>query len=94
MTTSHQIGAGEFKSKCLKLLDIVAETHEPLLITKHGKGIAQLVPVPPEVDLCGALSGSVLFEGDIVAPLENTWDANRCPSFCQKRLPPCSTLTF
>ena len=77
MATSHQIGAGEFKSKCLKLLDIVAETREPLLITKHGKGIAQLVPVPPEIDLFGALSGSVLFKGDIVAPLENTWDANR-----------------
>lgn len=69
------IGAGEFKVKCLQLLDDVAETREPLVITKFGRPVATLVPMPPQVMLRGALKGSVLFEGDIISPLENEWEA-------------------
>lgn len=69
------IGAGDFKAKCLKLLDEVAETREPLVITKYGTPIAKLIPMPAGVDLFGAMKGSVISQGDIVSPLENEWDA-------------------
>jgi len=69
------IGAGEFKAKCLQLLDEVADGREPLVITKFGKPVAKVVPMPPKVTLRGALKGTVLFEGDIVSPLENEWEA-------------------
>jgi len=39
--------------------------------------LVQPVPVPAKVDLFGALSSSVLFEDDIVAPLDEAWNANR-----------------
>lgn len=71
------IGAGDFKAKCLKLLDEVARTREPLVVTKHGKAVAKLVPIPPETGLFGALAGSVRQEGDIVSPLENDWEVSR-----------------
>lgn len=71
------IGAGDFKAKCLKLLDEVARTRESLIVTKHGKAVAKLVPIPPETGLFGALAGSVRQEGDIVSPLENDWEACR-----------------
>ncbi len=71
------IGAGDFKAKCLKLLDEVARTREPLVVTKHGKAVAKLVPIPQEAGLFGALAGSVRQEGDIVSPLENDWEACR-----------------
>ena len=71
------IGAGEFKAKCLRLLDEVAEQRESLVITKRGKPIARLVPVPVETKLFGALAGSVRFESDIVAPVSVEWDAAR-----------------
>jgi prevent-host-death family protein len=71
------IGAGDFKARCLKLLDGVAETREPLIITKHGKPVAKLVPMPPEIDLFGALAGSVRQEVDIVSPLNEEWEACR-----------------
>ncbi len=71
------IGAGDFKAKCLKLLDEVALTREPLVITKHGRPVAKLVPMPPETELFGAMAGSVRREGDIVSPLENEWNACR-----------------
>lgn len=73
MATS--IPAGEFKAKCLKLLDQVAEGRETLVITKHGRPVAQLVPMPPERSLYGAMRGSVTIHGDIISPLENEWEA-------------------
>lgn len=71
------IGAGEFKAKCLKLLDEVAETREPLVITKHGKPVAQVVPIPQRRDIFGAMKGSVLWEGDIISPIDVEWEANK-----------------
>ena len=71
------IAAGEFKAKCLQLLDDVAETRQPLVITKFGKPIAQVVPLPEIAPLRGALKGTVLFEGDIISPVGNAWEATQ-----------------
>lgn len=71
------MGAGEFKAKCLQLLDEVAHTGEPLVITKRGKPVAKLVPISTEIDLYGALEGSVTYEGDIISPLDDDWAACR-----------------
>ncbi|WP_157138666.1 type II toxin-antitoxin system Phd/YefM family antitoxin [Asticcacaulis biprosthecium] len=75
MDDSTSIGAGDFKAKCLKLLDQVAETRQPLTITKHGKPVARLVPIEPKRPLFGALKGSVYYEGDIISPIDVEWDA-------------------
>lgn len=71
------IGAGEFKAKCLQLLDDVAEQRETLVITKHGKPVAKLVPVEPEQRMFGALKGSVIAELDIVSPINTEWESAR-----------------
>ena len=72
-----QIGAGEFKSKCLKLLDEVAVERKTLVITKHGKPVAQVVPMPAKGELVGSMRGSVLWEGDIISPLDVEWEAQK-----------------
>ncbi len=69
------IGAGDFKAKCLQLLDDVAEQRATLIITKRGKPIAKLVPVDPEQKLFGALQGSVVAEADIISSVADEWDA-------------------
>ncbi len=69
------IDAGELKTKCLQLLDDVAKNRTPLVITKHGKPVAKLVPMPPEKPLFGAMAGSAHYESDIVSPIEVAWDA-------------------
>lgn len=70
------IPAGEFKAKCLKLLDEVAEKRETLVITKRGKPVAHLIPPPAEkIDPFGVLKGSVIWEGDIISPLDVEWEA-------------------
>lgn len=73
--SERTIAAGEFKAKCLKLLDEVAETREPIVITKFGKPVAKLVPFEAERrQLRGAMRGSVIWEGDIISPLgEDAW---------------------
>jgi prevent-host-death family protein len=77
VTAMAPVAAGEFKAKCLQLLDEVAETREALVITKFGKPVARLVPMPPAASLRGALKGSVVREDDIVSPLDNEWEATR-----------------
>jgi prevent-host-death family protein len=71
------IPAGEFKAHCLQLLDEVAASHAPLTITKRGRPVAQLVPVPAERPLFGALQGSVLAQQDLIAPVGEAWEAAR-----------------
>lgn len=72
---THAVAAGEFKAKCLKLLDDVAASGEPLIITKRGRPVAQVVPIPGQRPLFGAMRGSVLMQQDIVAPVGADWEA-------------------
>jgi prevent-host-death family protein len=64
------IAAGSFKQTCLRLLDEVAETGETVLITKRGRPVAQLTPVPADTrnDWAGAMRGTGRILGDLVAP--------------------------
>jgi prevent-host-death family protein len=41
----ERITATQFKARCLRLLDEVAETHRPLEITKRGQVVARLEPL-------------------------------------------------
>ena len=70
------VKASEFKAKCLKMMDEVAATGEPVVITKNGVPISQLIPAKrrPET-LFGALKGSVSIRGNIIGPVDAEWDA-------------------
>lgn len=71
-----KIPATEFKAKCLKLMDTVARTGEPVVITKHGREVARLIHAQPEPEsLFGYMRGTVRFKGDAVAPIEENWSA-------------------
>lgn len=69
------IGAGEFKAKCLQLIDEVAAHRQPLIITKRGQPLAKLVPIDSPRALFGAMVGSVTHQEDIISPLDVPWDA-------------------
>ncbi len=72
MAKSREIPAGEFKAKCLKLMDDVAATGEELIITKRGKPVARLVPAKEERrSLLGCTKGSIKILGDIIEPALN-----------------------
>jgi prevent-host-death family protein len=77
MTKFREIAAGEFKAKCLKLMDSVQRTKTPLIITKHGKPVVKMVAADSEADdFFGCMKGSVQVVGDIVSPIDVEWEAN------------------
>ena len=72
------ISAAQFKAECLKLMDQVEKTREPIVITKHGRPVAQLAPVPAPADadsLFGYMKGTMRIVGDVMAPLGIEWSA-------------------
>jgi prevent-host-death family protein len=72
------VGAAEFKARCLELMDHVAATGNAIVITKRGKPVARLAPVAARrKSLVGALKGHVRITGDIIAPVDVSWDAGR-----------------
>ena len=72
------IPAGKFKAQCLALLDEVAQTNESLIITKHGKPVAKLVPLDSEKDDTDAqLRHLATFVGDILSPIDDEWEATK-----------------
>ncbi|MGB6384556.1 MAG: type II toxin-antitoxin system Phd/YefM family antitoxin [Terriglobales bacterium] len=73
-----KIAAGEFKARCLALMEDVRNTREPLLITKRGKPVAKLVPAETSKDdFIGRLEGVIRIVGDIESPIEpGTWESS------------------
>jgi prevent-host-death family protein len=73
-----KIAAGEFKARCLALMEDVRSTRKPLLITKRGKPVAKLVPVEePKDDFFDRLKGVIQIVGDIESPIEpGTWESS------------------
>jgi prevent-host-death family protein len=77
-TTETEIPAGEFKVRCLKLMDQVRATRRPIVITKRGKPVARLVPVEERMpSIFGRMRGTVTIQGDIVGPTGEEWNAQK-----------------
>lgn len=78
VTIMDYIPAGEFKSKCLKLMNVINRTHSELIITKHNKPIAKLVPIEDvkTKSIFGCMKDSVEIKGDIVGKLHVEWTAD------------------
>ncbi len=61
--------AGAFKANCLAVMDEVQAKREAIVITKHGKPVAKLVPVNAGNDeIYGFLAGKGSIAGDIISP--------------------------
>ncbi len=66
------IPAGQFKARCLAIMDEVQAKHQAVVITKRGKPVAKLVPVEKEKDdIFGFMKGkgTVEIKGDIISPV-------------------------
>ncbi len=72
----------KFKATCLAVLQRVQRTRQPVLVTKFGKPVAQVVPppvVPRSKRLLGDMAGTIKIVGDIIAPAsdEDDWEVLR-----------------
>lgn len=65
-----KMAAGFFKTNCLAVMDEVHAKREAVVITKHGKPVAKLVPVNTETDeIYDFLAGKGTVAGDVVSPV-------------------------
>ena len=76
----RMVKASEFKAKCLKLMDEVAENGEEIVITKNGKPVAKLTAYRERPKtLFGTGRGRMKILGDIISPLDVEWEAQSDP---------------
>lgn len=63
-----KVPASHFKTHCLALMDDVLETGEPIIVTKRGKPVVQVIPVDEPVQILGRLKGIFKVTGNITDP--------------------------
>ena len=76
----EKMAISKFKAQCLAVLERVRRLRKPILITRFGVPVAEVVPPsapPPPEDWLGTLAGSAEIAGDIIAPAvdETEWEA-------------------
>ncbi len=68
------VPAGEFKQRCLALLDRVSETGVSIVVTKRGRAVARVVPIESSMAvLDGSLRTQIEDEEELYSTGE-TWD--------------------
>lgn len=71
---ARTIKASEFKTKCLKLMDEVAESGEAIVITKNGRPVSRLTPYRGKSQMIfGRNRDSIRILGDIIEPMPAEW---------------------
>jgi prevent-host-death family protein len=77
MSQPRQVGAAEFKARCLELMSEVERLGTEIVITKHRKPVARLVPAQSKgTRFCGCLKGMIISAGDLVSPIDVEWTAD------------------
>jgi prevent-host-death family protein len=70
------VPASVFKAKCLAMLDDVAESRTPIIVTKHGRPVAKVVPIDDPVSTMGSVT-LVAEDDDDYFSTESEWHAQR-----------------
>ncbi len=78
----EQIAISKFKATCLSVMERVRKTRKPVLVTRFGEPVAEIVPPPApsrKKDWLGDMEGTGRILGDIVAPAsdEEDWEVLR-----------------
>ena len=64
-----QMRASAFKARCLRVMDQVQATGEPVVVTKRGAPVVKVIPVESkESDIVGFMAGEFAIAGDIESP--------------------------
>lgn len=74
-----EIAISKFKATCLAVLERVRKTRRPVLVTKFGEPVAEVVPPSPKPKRkhwLGSMAGTGRIVGDIVSPAsdEKDWE--------------------
>ena len=70
------MAAGEFRAKCLHLLDEVQQSRQEIVITRRGRPVSRHAPLDERIPaLFGRMRGTIDILSDIVAPIAERWEA-------------------
>ncbi len=75
MIPMKTVSAGKFKDQCLKIMDSVAKNKTPIVVTKRGRPVVQVVPYS-ESHPRESLAGSILNESGSPFKTGEDWDAD------------------
>jgi len=72
----EEIAISKFKATCLAVLEKVKKTGQPILVTRFGHPVAQIIPpaVTNQTRKLGTLAGTAEILGDIVGPITDISD--------------------
>lgn len=74
----EEIQISKFKATCLAVLDRVGRMRTPVLVTRFGKPVAQILPPPPSPagEWLGAMQDDGEIRDDLIAPAADLaeWD--------------------
>jgi prevent-host-death family protein len=70
------IKAGQFKNLCLKIMDGVARTKTPIVVTKRGRPVVKVMPYTETSSSFQSLAGSILKETGDPFGTDEKWDAD------------------
>jgi prevent-host-death family protein len=77
----EEIAISKFKATCLAVLEKVRKTGKPILVTRFGEPIAEVVPpqTPKAKHWVGSLATTGRITGDLISPAsdEDDWEALR-----------------
>ena len=78
----EEIAISEFKAKCLAVLERVRKTRKPILVTRFGEPIAEVMPPAPRPESAswiGSMASTARIRGDLTKPAvrEEDWEALR-----------------
>ncbi len=74
--SEQRVPAGEFKARCLALLDDVAAHRTEIVVTKYGRPVARVVPVDAPSSTDGSVS-LLADDDDVYYSAGESWDAER-----------------
>ena len=69
----NTITYSDFTEKFTLFIEEIVKNNESALILKNGKPFFKILPVEEN-----KLKGSIIFESDIISPIDEKWDANLC----------------
>ena len=76
---TETIAISEFKATCLAVLERVRRTGTPIVVTRHGEPIAEVVPpsiASARESWLGAMRDTATVVGDLVSPVgTQDWEA-------------------
>lgn len=78
--TDTTMAAGEFKARCLQVMEQVSRTRRPVTITKRGRPVARLVPVEGDAEpFLDSLRDRIIIAGDITKPATSpdAWETEK-----------------